>query len=193
MKNKTNKQIFSENLTELLKSESMSKTQLAQKIGVNASTVTNWCKGKMFPRYEMLEAIARVFHIETHELLQNKSVLDCALEDFNERFLLPEPGFDEIFEKINKTVKAVNRLEKKINNDSIYIMSKLLNDEGRKKAIEFLQVLIKIQDYTNNTPLKDTTQGSLEYEVNKEITTNESEIKNKDTSTLDNKDFLQFL
>ena len=102
MKNKTDKQIFSENLTELLKSESMSKTQLAQKIGVNASTVTNWCKGKMFPRYEMLEAIARVFHIETHELLQNKSVLDCALEDFNERFLLPEPGFDEIFEKVSE-------------------------------------------------------------------------------------------
>ena len=56
-------------LQSLLKAHEMEQLDLAKRLGVAPSSVSDWVNGKTFPRHSRLKGIARVFKVDVSELL----------------------------------------------------------------------------------------------------------------------------
>ena len=56
--------VFGHNLSELLSSHKMSQLELAQRLGVSAQSVSNWCKGKKTPRMPKVDMICDIFGLK---------------------------------------------------------------------------------------------------------------------------------
>lgn len=69
-----NKKVFSENLEYYLNKHDMQKKELAQKIGVGQSTVTDWSKARAYPRMDKVQKIAEVFDIEMSDLVEIRGI-----------------------------------------------------------------------------------------------------------------------
>lgn len=69
-----NKKVFSENLEYYLNKYDMQKKELAQKIGVGQSTVTDWSKARAYPRMDKVQKIAEVFGIEMSDLVEIRGI-----------------------------------------------------------------------------------------------------------------------
>ncbi len=65
----TKSKYFSKVLTNLLEKHDMTKRDLAKKLGVAPSAITNYSNGDRLPRYEMICDIAKVFNVTTDHLL----------------------------------------------------------------------------------------------------------------------------
>lgn len=61
--------MFGERLKYLRQSYDLNQIQLAQKLGVQKQSVSNWENNNIMPSIEMLEKIADYFHISTDYLL----------------------------------------------------------------------------------------------------------------------------
>lgn len=71
-----NRNIFSKNLCRLMEQNNMTAVELSKKIGVSQSTVSEWRKGKKAPRWNKLEQIAALFHVQKSDLIEDKSQTD---------------------------------------------------------------------------------------------------------------------
>lgn len=69
MKNK-----FAERLNELLIENKMSKRELAKKIGVSATSISDWSTGKICPTVENVYLIAEFFQISADYLIGLKDI-----------------------------------------------------------------------------------------------------------------------
>lgn len=69
-----NKKVFSENLEYYLNKHDMQKKELAQKIGVGQSTVTDWTKARAYPRMDKVQKMAEVFGIEMSDLVEIRGI-----------------------------------------------------------------------------------------------------------------------
>lgn len=67
--------IFVTRLKNLLSVNHMTYSELAQKIGVNKSTVSMWVSKKSMPRMDLLEKIANVFGVTPDDLLKSSLTL----------------------------------------------------------------------------------------------------------------------
>lgn len=72
--------IFIKNLKKLLQANNMTYKDLADKIGVKASSVSMWMNGKSLPRMGTLDKLADLFHTPANELI---TLEDLARADFN--------------------------------------------------------------------------------------------------------------
>lgn len=72
--------IFIKNLKKLLQANNMTYKDLADKIGVKASSVSMWMNGKSLPRMGTLDKIADLFSTPVNELI---TLEDLARTDFN--------------------------------------------------------------------------------------------------------------
>lgn len=72
--------IFIKNLKKLLQANNMTYKDLADKIGVKASSVSMWMNGKSLPRMGTLDKIADLFSTPANELI---TLEDLARTDFN--------------------------------------------------------------------------------------------------------------
>lgn len=84
------KKQFAKNLQEKLREYDMTQNELARRMGLNSSTVSDWCRGWVLPRSNRLEQLCTVLHCEPADLLG--SVQDAVDEDLNRR--LNELGVD---------------------------------------------------------------------------------------------------
>lgn len=57
------KELLAANLQKLLDQKGWSQAELARKLSVNPSQVTNWLKCKTFPRDSQIDALARLFKV----------------------------------------------------------------------------------------------------------------------------------
>ena len=71
-----NRNIFSKNLCRLMEQNNMTAVELSKKIGVSQPTVSEWRKGKKAPRWNKLEQIAALFHVQKSDLIEDKSQTD---------------------------------------------------------------------------------------------------------------------
>lgn len=69
-----NKQVFSENLEYYLNKHNMQKKELAQKLRVGQSTVTDWSKARAYPRMDKVQKIAEIFGIEMSDLVEIRGI-----------------------------------------------------------------------------------------------------------------------
>lgn len=70
---KSQLEIFSENLREAMFRKGMSQNALSRKLNCSASTVNSWCKGQTMPRPAMLEKISQILNVQRGDLMVDKA------------------------------------------------------------------------------------------------------------------------
>lgn len=67
-----NKAIFAKNLSFYIERSGRSQKELAEIVGVAASTFNDWVKGKKYPRIDKIEILANFFGIQKSDLIEEK-------------------------------------------------------------------------------------------------------------------------
>lgn len=65
---------FAARLTELLYENKISKRELAKKIGVSATSISDWSTGKIQPTVENVYLICEYFHVSADYMLGLKDI-----------------------------------------------------------------------------------------------------------------------
>lgn len=73
MSNIGNKQVFGNNLAYYVESSGKSQRELAEILGVAASTFNDWVKGKKYPRIDKIEMLANIFGILKSDLIEQRT------------------------------------------------------------------------------------------------------------------------
>ncbi|MBO5963880.1 MAG: helix-turn-helix transcriptional regulator [Bacteroidales bacterium] len=68
-----NKNIFSTNLKKYMALQEKSRNDISRDLGISYYTVTDWVKGKKYPRMDKVEALANYFGILKSDLIEDKS------------------------------------------------------------------------------------------------------------------------
>jgi repressor LexA len=68
-----NKNIFAENLNRYMKINGKTRRDVSEAIGVSYYTLTDWAKGKKYPRMDKVEKLANYFGILKSDLIEEKS------------------------------------------------------------------------------------------------------------------------
>lgn len=66
-------EIFSSNLRQILADKQISQNQLAKKMDCAVPSVNAWCQGQSLPRAKMLDKLCRVLNVSRMDLLQDRS------------------------------------------------------------------------------------------------------------------------
>jgi transcriptional regulator with XRE-family HTH domain len=69
-----NKKVFAENLNYYLNEHNMMKKDLANKLGIGQSTVTDWTKMRAYPRMDKVQRMAEIFGIEMSDLVEIRNI-----------------------------------------------------------------------------------------------------------------------
>lgn len=131
-----------ENIQKLRKDKGYTQKELAKMAGVATGTIQQYELGKRQPRLEQLKKIANVFHIYVGELLGDN------YSDYKEEMV---NDFLPILEKsiknatITYSTEYIDSYSEKMNE-----YFNLLNDTGKKKAVEHTEMLTKITEYIEN-------------------------------------------
>ena len=67
-----NKEIFSINLKRLMEQKGVSRQELSDVLGVSYFTITDWVKGKKYPRMDKVEMLATYFGVLKSDLIEEK-------------------------------------------------------------------------------------------------------------------------
>ena len=69
----TNKNIFATNLKRYMALRDVSRKDLSEALGISYYTVTDWVKGKKYPRMDKVEMLANYFGILKSDLIEEKT------------------------------------------------------------------------------------------------------------------------
>lgn len=111
------------NLDYHLKRSGMTQKQLAEKLGISPSAVTNWVKGKNSPDLEYIAIMCDIFHLSISDLLYSDQTKKAPTEELSE----------SDFEK-QRLLHNFDRL----------------NSKGRKTLIDYSDDLASMPKYTEN-------------------------------------------
>ena len=73
MSNIGNKETMAKNLQYYVDRSGRTQKELAEIVGVAASTFNDWMKGKKYPRIDKIELLANYFHILKSDLIEEKT------------------------------------------------------------------------------------------------------------------------
>ena len=74
MSNIGNKETMAKNLSYYVERSGKTKKEIAETIGVAASTFNEWTKGNKYPRIDKIEMLANYFGILKSDLIEEKSI-----------------------------------------------------------------------------------------------------------------------
>jgi transcriptional regulator with XRE-family HTH domain len=63
------RELFAQNLNKLFTQKNVTQKALADYVGVSTASVSDWRKGKIFPRMDRIDRICSFFHVERGDLL----------------------------------------------------------------------------------------------------------------------------
>lgn len=66
------RKVLGKNLTDILYERQMTKRELADKIGVSPTIVSQWCSGKKSPRMDKIDAICQVLNVKRSDIMLAK-------------------------------------------------------------------------------------------------------------------------
>lgn len=66
------KQILAKNLTAAMEKRDISQRELARRLGVSSTTVSQWCAGKISPRMNRVDAICKILNLKRSDLMLSK-------------------------------------------------------------------------------------------------------------------------
>lgn len=93
-------EIFSKKLKYFLNQYDMTQAELAKRLGVGTTTVSEWCNGKKTPRMSKVDAMCEIFHCTRSDFLTDETPTTQAY------YLNPETArvAQEIFDDPNKRI-----------------------------------------------------------------------------------------
>lgn len=102
------KRIFAQNLNRLLNINDITQLELANKMGVAASTVSSWCNGEKMPRMDKVEWMADFFSVPVTHLIEqyNPSKPDI-LDDVDVAFF---GNYKKLNESHKEALRAMARV-----------------------------------------------------------------------------------
>lgn len=68
-----NKKIFATNLKRYMEANGKSRKDISEALGISYFTVTDWVKGKKYPRMDKVEMLAAYFGILKSDLIEEKT------------------------------------------------------------------------------------------------------------------------
>lgn len=89
------KTIFSKNLKHYMDINNKTQTDLINDLGFNKSAISTWCNGTRLPRMDKVDMLARYFHIERSDLIEDK---DTKLNDRDNHDI--KKDLDSIMERL---------------------------------------------------------------------------------------------
>lgn len=107
-----NKNVFSKNLNYYMKAHSKSRRDICEALGFSYYTVTDWVKGKKYPRMDKVEMLANYFGILKSDLIEDKTA------ESKEKLA----GNDELSENVKKLVDFA----KSVPEDKVELVLKLM-------------------------------------------------------------------
>ena len=66
------KAIFSKNLKYYMELNQKTQVDIINDLGVNKSAISTWCNGTRLPRMDKVDALAKYFHINRSDLIEEK-------------------------------------------------------------------------------------------------------------------------
>ena len=73
MSNIGNKETLAKNLARYLEKNNITQKEMAEVVGVAASTFNDWMKAKKYPRIDKIEIMANYFGIKKSDLIERKA------------------------------------------------------------------------------------------------------------------------
>ena len=74
VKNLDNKYIFAKNLQRLMASNNVDRNDIANALGISYFTVSDWVKGKKYPRMDKVELLANYFGVLKSDLIEEEII-----------------------------------------------------------------------------------------------------------------------
>lgn len=134
-----------EKIYTIMRENNLTQKQFAEKIGASQASVNYWVNGDREPKLAHLRKIADTFNINISELLglplKKESI------NINDSIIIDDEDTTKAIKKIfqNQTLaKEVCSVKR----EKILILFDELNNNGKDKAIEQVEMLTKIQEYT---------------------------------------------
>ena len=78
-----NKKIFATNLKRYMEANNKSRNDISEALGISYYTVTDWVKGKKYPRMDKVEMLAAYFGILKSDLIEDKTEERRAMQQKN--------------------------------------------------------------------------------------------------------------
>ena len=90
---KNNAVILGKNLRNYIEQSGMLDKEVASAVGVSPATLSEWTKGKKYPRIDKIELLANLFHVQKSDLIEEKKEENNSQseEEFVRRFALLTP------------------------------------------------------------------------------------------------------
>lgn len=92
MANETEKMVFSNNLKRYLKLHRINANELARRLDIPISTVSNWTTGQNYPRIDKIQLVADFFDIRKSDLTEENADADNGLIKVEQNVLIPVLG-----------------------------------------------------------------------------------------------------
>lgn len=73
MTNKSNKEIFSNNLRFFMKQKNKSRKEICDDLNIKYTTFADWYNGNRYPRIDKIELLAKYFNIQKSDLIEEKN------------------------------------------------------------------------------------------------------------------------
>lgn len=143
---------FGDKLKEERKKKGISQKELGQKLGVSQAMIAQYEKGDRTPKIETIKKIAKALEVEAIVLMGycNSIIIDV----FSGGAVSSNISIDEILEELGLTENDLDVLKKSIKSNQegtekeLLINYRKLNNKGQEKAVEQVEMLTKIDEYT---------------------------------------------
>lgn len=67
-----NKDVFASNLKRLMELNGKTRNDISNALGISYFTITDWVKGKKYPRMDKVEMLANYFGVQKTELIEDQ-------------------------------------------------------------------------------------------------------------------------
>lgn len=71
-----NKEIMAKNIVRYMELNGVDRNKLSADLGISYTTITDWVKGKTYPRIDKIEMMANYFGINKSDLVEEKKYTD---------------------------------------------------------------------------------------------------------------------
>ncbi len=106
------RKIFSQNLNYYMELNKKTQSDLVNDLGFNKSAVSTWCNGTRLPRMDKVDILAKYFHIQRSDLIEEKSTKEkdpsyYINDDAREmaEFMFKHPEYKVLFDASRKVKK----------------------------------------------------------------------------------------
>lgn len=123
------KEVFAENLKRYMDAKGITQKELAEIVGVSATSVNEWIKAKKYPRIDKIEIMANYFHILKSDLIEDKK---------------DQRADREKMQKKNDTMTDIV-MRMRMDSDFLYIVESL-HSRNDSEIMELMKTLLSLDD-----------------------------------------------